>query len=234
MSKIIENYLLQKVIGSGQYGKVYKAMNMKTNQVFAVKSIKLDKFRIVPKLHEFTINEVQTLSRINNPNIVKFVEMLRTSNNVYLIYEYCNNGTLDELIKHRKYLPEREALSILAQLLNAFRTLQQENILHRDVKPSNILINDGSMIKLADFGFCKTLLSQQELTNTMVGSPIYMAPEVLKGGSYNTKADVWSLGIVLFEMLYGYCPYEDQTIVRLITKIDTKPLVIPKHINNVS
>ncbi len=98
------------------------------------------------------------------------------------------------------------------------------------MKPSNILFHEG-VIKIADFGFCKTLHNAQEMTATMVGSPIYMAPEVLKGSTYNTKADIWSLGVVLFEMLFGFCPYEDQSIARLIHQIDNKELSIPKHIN---
>jgi len=77
------------------------------------------------------------------------------------------------------------------------------------------LLHDG-VIKVADFGFCKTLLSPSDLTQTMVGSPIYMAPEILKGCNYNIKADIWSMGVVLFEMLFGYCPFEDKTIARLI------------------
>jgi len=77
------------------------------------------------------------------------------------------------------------------------------------------LLHDG-VIKVADFGFCKTLLSPLDLTQTMVGSPIYMAPEILKGCNYNIKADIWSMGVVLFEMLFGFCPYEDKTIANLI------------------
>ena len=98
MSKVIENYVLQDVIGSGQYGKVYRAKNMKNDQIVAIKVVKLEKFREVPKLHEFTINEIQTLSKIDNQNIVKFIEMLKTQNNMYLIYDFCNGDTLEALL----------------------------------------------------------------------------------------------------------------------------------------
>lgn len=141
--------------------------------------------------------------------------MLRTSNNVYLVYEFCNGGTLEDQIKKKKHLSEQESIVVFKQILNAFKTLFLENILHRDLKPSNILLDNG-VIKVADFGFCKTLLNAQDLTQTMVGSPIYMAPEILKGCIYNMKADIWSMGVVLFEMLFGYCPYEDKTIASLI------------------
>ncbi|CAK72438.1 unnamed protein product (macronuclear) [Paramecium tetraurelia] len=233
MSKVIENYVLQDVIGSGQYGKVYRAKNMKNDQIVAIKVVKLEKFREVPKLHEFTINEIQTLSKIDNQNIVKFIEMLKTQNNMYLIYDFCNGDTLEALLQKRKFLTEPETMKIFAQILNAFRSLIRENILHRDLKPSNILFHD-QIVKVADFGFCKSLLHNNDLTQTMVGSPIYMAPEVLKGCSYNCKADVWSLGVVLYECLFGFCPFEDKSIARLIMQIDNKEITFPKHVNQLS
>lgn len=98
------------------------------------------------------------------------------------------------------------ALDYFRQLLEAFKILVEYNIMHRDIKPDNILFHNG-MVKLGDFGFCKNLESDTAMTSTMLGSPIYMAPEVLKGEDYSSKADVWSLGVVLFEMLFGYCPF---------------------------
>lgn len=214
MNKVIENYMLKEVIGSGQYGKVYRSINLKDDQIYAVKVIKQEKFKLVSKLTEFTHNEIQTLSKINHPNIIRFVEILRTTNNVYLIYEYCAGGTLEDMIKTRQKIPEPEALAIFEQMLNAFELLFSQNILHRDLKPSNILFSGPNQIKIADFGFCKQLMGPEDLTHTMVGSPIYMAPEILRGYNYNIKADIWSMGVVLFEMLFGYCPYEDKTIAR--------------------
>ncbi len=90
--------------------------------------------------------------------------------------------------------------------------LVKENVLHRDLKPSNILIHSNGEIKIADFGFCKSLLNENDMTKTMVGSPVYMAPEILKGQQYTIKADIWSMGVCLFEMLFGYCPFEARNI----------------------
>jgi len=233
MHKIVENYILYESIGSGQYGKVYRAKNTKTNETVAVKTVPIDKFKEVPKLEEFTANEIKTLNRIKTPNIVRFIEMLKTANNMYLVYEYCDGGTLEDYLVKKHHLSEVESLKIFQQLLNAFRAIYKENILHRDLKPSNILIHNG-IYKIADFGFCKKMSGPQELTFTMVGSPIYMAPEVLKGYPYNIKADVWSLGVVLYELLYGVCPYEEKTLPALINLIDKKTLVFHSEINTIS
>jgi len=107
--------------------------------------------------------------------------------------------------------------------------LYNENILHRDLKPTNILFHNG-VVKLADFGFCKELLKENDMTQTMVGSPIYMAPEVLKGLIYDIRADIWSLGVILYEMIYGLCPYEESTIPKLVTLIDNSILRFPSDV----
>lgn len=96
-------------------------------------------------------------------------------------------------------------------------------MLHRDLKPENILFHNGQL-KLADFGLCKGLKPEEHMTKTMLGSPIYMAPEVLKAESYTSKADIWSLGVIIFEMLYGYCPFRSSSIAALTSKIETSPL----------
>jgi len=233
MQKVVENYILYETVGAGQYGKVYRAKNSKNNETVAIKVVPLEKFNQVPKLEEFTTNEIKTLSRINNPNVVKFIEMLKTANNMYLVYEYCDGGTLEDILQRKHHLSEAEAIKIFQQLVNAFKAIYKENILHRDLKPSNILFHNN-VVKVADFGFCKKMSSSNELTFTMVGSPIYMAPEILKGFPYNIKADIWSLGVVLYEMLFGVCPYEDKTLSGLIHKLDTQSLVIPREVNYIS
>lgn len=188
----------------------------------------LEQFQKNPKLVELTNNEVQTLQSLDHQNVIKFVEILQHQHHLYLVYEYCQGGNLEELLnnKDKRQLAEQEALKMFSQIVNGYQSLQHNNILHRDLKPSNILMHNGQC-KIADFGFCKTLLHDKDLTKTMIGSPIYMAPEALKGNSYNINADIWSLGVILFELLYGYCPYEDRTIQRLVSQIDTSPLFIP-------
>ena len=103
--------------------------------------------------------------------------------------------------------------------------------MHRDLKPDNIFFSDGK-VKLGDFGFCKML--EVNMAQTMHGSPIDMAPEILKEEIYTLKADIWSLGVVLFEMLFGYCPFESSSISQLINVIKDTELKIPKETNPIS
>ena len=213
MNKIIENYTLLEIIGSGQYGEVYKAIDHNNNNYVAIKMVSCQKFKEVPKLEEFTMNEIQTLSRIDNPNIIQFIEMLKTVNHYYFVYEYCNGGTLEDKMRQKKYFSEDEALPILRQIINAFRSLYSDNIIHRDVKPSNILFHND-VIKIADFGFCKQLNEQNELCLTSVGSPMYMSPEILLGNSYGINSEVWGVGCVVYEMLFGECPFEVSDFLR--------------------
>lgn len=224
---IVDNkYLLVAVVGSGQFGDVYKAQKLDTNEFFALKSIELDLFDNIARLHEMADSEIQILEKINNPNVVKLIEHLRTKTHLYTIYELCTGGTLEELLDKRKFLPEKEALPIFRQVLNGFKPLITMNIMHRDIKPSNILFHEGNA-KIGDFGFCKPLSSVYEVTETMVGSPIYMAPEILKGQQYSIKADIYSMGVMLYEMLYGRAPYEDVNIPGLLNKISKGNLFFP-------
>lgn len=154
--------------------------------------------------------------------------MLKTQNNFYFVYEYCNGGTLEGLLRKQNVLDEKSALLIFKQLLEAFQVLNKYNIMHRDLKPDNIFFHNG-VVKVGDFGFCKNL-EKAEMTKTMLGSPIYMAPEILNGQIYSNKADIWSIGVVLYEMLYGYCPFESNSIPKLIEVLKETELEFPNDI----
>ena len=178
---MIENYSLQNEIGRGAYSTVYRAINIKTKQEVAIKMVKAEKFKQFQKLEEGTYNEINILTNLEPcPYIIKYFDMLKTVNNFYFVYEYCNGGTLEKLLKTKGALPEKTALTFFSQIVAAFKVLNKHNIMHRDLKPENLLLHDG-LIKLADFGFCKPLENEDEISRTMLGSPIYMAPEVLKG-----------------------------------------------------
>ncbi len=184
------------------------------------------------KFNELLDNEIKVLKTCDNVNIMKLYDLKKTSNNFYLMLEYCNEGDLSQYLKERKTLTEDEAVEFLCQILNGFKTLVKNNIMHRDLKLANIL-KHNNIIKIADFGFSK-LLGSDNLTNTMLGSPLNMAPEVLNNQSYDNKADIWSIGTCFYELLFGKSPYTAGNMVDLLSNIKTKPLEIPRKINNIS
>lgn len=226
MVKVVDNYVLERVIGKGQFGEVYKGYNKSTGEDIAVKSV--CRKNLKGKFYELLENEIKVLRTCNNPNIIKLYDIKKTKNNIYLILEYCNEGDLMQFIKKKERLTEDEAIEFLVQILTAFKTLVKNNIMHRDFKLANILLHNG-MIKVADFGFAK-LLGNDTFTNTMLGSPLNMAPEVLEGSEYNNKADIWSIGTCFYELLYGRPPYTAKNIVELLQNIKNKQLYISKSI----
>jgi serine/threonine-protein kinase ULK/ATG1 len=141
------------------------------------------------------------LKTCDNPHIIKLHALKKTPHNYYLMLEYCNGGDMLAKVRSEGALPEEEVIKDLCQILNAFQILVRHKIMHRDFKLANILLHDGN-IKIADFGFAK-LLSHEDYATTMLGSPLNMAPEVLGGTKYNNKADIWSIGACIYEMLYG-------------------------------
>lgn len=204
MVKIVENYVLERVIGKGQFGQVYKGYHKVTKMDIAVKSV--SRKNLKGKFYELLENEIKVLKCCNNNNIIKLYDIKKTANNIYLMIEYCNEGDLYQSLKkrkvnHNKKFSEEEAVEYLIQILNAFKTLIDNNIMHRDFKLANILKHDGT-IKIADFGFAK-MLGNDNSTSTMLGSPLNMAPEVLAGTEYSNKADIWSIGTCFYEVLYN-------------------------------
>jgi serine/threonine protein kinase len=127
------------------------------------------------KFNELLENEIKVLKTCNNDNIIKLYDIKKTSHNFYLMLEYCNEGDLSVYLKEKKYLTEDEGIEFFIQILNGFKTLVKNKIMHRDFKLANILKHEGN-IKIADFGFAK-LLGSDNLANTMLGSPLNMAPE---------------------------------------------------------
>eukprot|EP01017_Pseudomicrothorax_dubius_P013718 TRINITY_DN16139_c0_g1_i1.p1 TRINITY_DN16139_c0_g1~~TRINITY_DN16139_c0_g1_i1.p1 ORF type:complete len:230 (-),score=53.63 TRINITY_DN16139_c0_g1_i1:34-681(-) len=148
-----------------------------------------------------------------------------TANNIYIITEFCNGGDLGRVLNKKKKLTEQEVMGYLFEIVEAFREMKKHNVIHRDLKPANILLHDGH-VKIADLGFAKTVSNFQSQMNTsVVGSPAYMAPQVLTRQFYSSKCDVWSLGIILYQLLFGTIPWKALTMELLPAEILNKPLV---------
>ena len=232
MSKVIDNYLVKQIIGKGSYGNVHLAKHLKTKELVAIKVISKQTFQKEPILNKLIKNEIVSLKNIEHENIIKFIEIMRSTNNTYFVYEYCNGGNLLSLLEKKKFLKEKQAIVYFKQVLEAFKVLVQKNIIHRDIKIENILLHDDK-IKVADFGFCQKL-ELNSFAYKRLGSPLFMAPEILRQMPYDGRCDIYSLGCLLYNLLYGKNPYHETDINRLMMKIQLNKWSFPQGINDVS
>jgi serine/threonine protein kinase len=217
-----------KVLGSGVFSIVYTSKDNKTGDIVAVKKISLK--NINEKLARALSNETTLIKTLDHPNIVKTLNIVVHNQNLYIIMEYCNAGTLADYIPIILDHVEKERIvrPLFKQLVAALYYIRKSDILHRDLKPCNILLTKNMddkpsplILKLGDFGFAR-LFGELELSVSVCGTPFYMAPELFQGKGYNTKSDIWSVGIILHEMLSGKTPYGDVTsLTELKRKITT-------------
>lgn len=229
--KKVGNYLLISEIGRGQFGKVYKATKQPNNEVFAIKTVEKKKVNSNSKLRKLFDTEMAVMSKINHPNILHLFEYLETKNNYYLVIQYCDSGDLETHVKKNQCLEEEESVYFLMQIMNGFKELHKHKIMHRDFKLANIFLHQDRII-IGDFGFAK---SGVDMATTKLGSPITMAPELLTAGSivrYTNKADLWSIGVCFFQMIFGKPPWNAKNLKDLKKKVQTQSgdnLTIPDH-----
>merc|ERR1711971_897889 len=182
------------------------------------------------------IGEISILKKLKHDFIVEMKDFNWDSNFIYIVMEYCGGGDLSKYIKSHKKLPEKICKNFLQQLGSALRFLRSKDIAHMDLKPQNILISlnhpriNGPVLKLGDFGFAQHFTSD-ETKSAIRGSPLYMAPEMVLNKGYDAKVDLWSVGVILYECLYGKAPFKSETLEELLIKIKSEqPIVIPKGV----
>ncbi|CAK79528.1 unnamed protein product (macronuclear) [Paramecium tetraurelia] len=226
--KKIQNYQFsfKAKLGKGAYGTVYGGRNIVDNKIVALKIVD-KKILLTDYASQLIASEIEIMKLIEDKNIVRLIDVLQSVNNTYIITEFCNGGDLREYLKKRKSIPENDAINVLKDLLHGIKALLKIGIIHRDIKPANIMIHDG-VFKITDFGFAKQVDSHIDtIMNSLVGTPLYMSPQILKRQSYTSKCDIWSLGLIFYELIYGITPWHSQNLVELMGKLDTKPLEFP-------
>lgn len=193
-------YVIQRILGEGTTGKVKLAYHRETGQQVAIKIISKSAFDHKPNLQTKVQREIALMRVIDHPNVLKLIDVLESSRHLCIVLEYAQNGELFDFLVERHYLPVEMAMDFFRQIVLAIEYLHYHGICHRDLKPENILLDSHHRIKIADFGFARWVKSR--VTETSCGSPHYAAPEVIRGIPYDgKKADIWSLGIILFALL---------------------------------
>jgi len=217
----IKRYEFKEQIGKGNFAQVWKAIDNTTYNFCAIKILDNEQIKAQPKVLELLQSEINILKIIDHPNVVKLYDSFEEKGKYYLIMEYCNGGDLEHYVraKQDRCVSESEALGFFKQLLNGFKALHEIKAMHRDFKLANVLMHDG-VLKIADLGFSK----QADLARTALGTGVYMAPEIMKYQKYTNKVDIWSLGICLYEMLFGKCPFFGRNEIELLSDVERNNL----------
>ena len=227
----IGNYTLGIELGSGAFGKVVLGKHIITGEKVAIKILDKTILNQTPEDYELVKKEMSILKLVKHKYIIQLYEILQTPKYIFIIMEYCEGKDLMDYILSKNYLPESEALKYFQQLINALFYLHSQNIAHRDIKIDNLLLDHNKNLKLIDFGL-STKYQQNKLLDQPCGTIVYSAPEVLEGKLYHGMlADIWSCGIVLYGMLFGYLPFsEDDDRINKKNIIEGK-FEIPENIS---
>ncbi|KAJ6240256.1 map/microtubule affinity-regulating kinase [Anaeramoeba flamelloides] len=227
----VNDYLVGKTIGKGNFGKVKLAKHIPTNEIVAMKIINKQKQFLTEKTKTHLFREMEILRQLNHPNLIEVYEIFEDAENWYIIMEYIEGGELLDFLSQKKRLKESLTRKFFAQIVSGISYCHSKNIVHRDLKLENLLLTKDHQIKIIDFGL-SNFSKRDELLNTFCGSASYAAPEVLQGKEYDgLKSDVWSLAVLLYALLVGKFPFGNKNIKALVRKIKAKKASFPKYLS---
>eukprot|EP00930_Biecheleria_cincta_P036242 TRINITY_DN24868_c0_g1_i1.p1 TRINITY_DN24868_c0_g1~~TRINITY_DN24868_c0_g1_i1.p1 ORF type:complete len:409 (+),score=84.82 TRINITY_DN24868_c0_g1_i1:72-1298(+) len=227
----IGHYKVGSTLGVGTFGKVKMAEHQLTNQKVAIKIINKRKMEQM-NMHEKIRREIQILQYLKHPHVIRLYELLDTPSDIFMVMEYVPGGELFDHIVHKLRLPEDEARRFFQQIVSGVEYCHQGMVTHRDLKPENLLLDGNLHVKIADFGLSNTM-KDGEFLKTSCGSPNYASPEVVSGKAYvGPEVDVWSCGVVLYALLCGSLPFDDENVPNLFRKIKHGNFTLPGHLSS--
>lgn len=229
----IRGYICEERIGSGSFATVWKAKHRETQQMVAIKVV--DMTKLSKEMARHLEMEIQITMLLDHVNVVKVIESIDSRTQMIMVLELCDGGDLASYLKqHEHGLDEETVRYFMSQLASGLKALKDHNVFHRDLKPNNILLankGDRPVLKIADFGFAR-YVEEESLMNTFCGTPLYMAPEIISHKKYTTKSDMWSMGIILYEMAVGKKPFNPRTLHELTHEVTTKEVDVPENLSH--
>ncbi|KAK2958466.1 putative CBL-interacting protein kinase 23 [Blattamonas nauphoetae] len=225
----VNKYYIGPTLGEGTFGKVKQCKNSITNEMLAMKII--DKEKVLKHhMSDQLKREISLMKKLRHENIIRMHEVLTSKSKVFIVLELAQGGELFQKIADSGRFDEKTSRYYFQQLIRGVDFCHQNGICHRDLKPENLLLDERGVLKITDFGLCALSDADNVLLKTQCGTPNYTAPEILIGGQYDGKpTDVWSCGIILFVMLAGYLPFEEDNNVELFRKIKKAEFEYPSY-----
>ncbi|NWU95038.1 STK36 kinase, partial [Upupa epops] len=226
----MQKYHVLEVIGEGSFGRVYKGRRKHSAQVVALKFI--SKMGRSKKELKNLQQEIEIMRGLHHPNIIQMLDSFETDKEVVVVTDYAE-GELFQILEDDGSLPEDQVQTIAAQLVSALYYLHSHRILHRDMKPQNILLGKDGVVKLCDFGFARAMSIHTMVLTSIKGTPLYMSPELVEERPYDHTTDLWSVGCILYELFVGTPPFYTSSIFQLINLITKDPVKWPATMSTV-
>ncbi|KAG0486746.1 hypothetical protein HPP92_008841 [Vanilla planifolia] len=227
---ILPNYKLGKTLGIGAFGKVKIAEHALTGHKVAIKILNRRKIKNM-EMEEKVRREIKILRLFMHPHIIRLYEVIETHSDIYVVMEYVKSGELFDYIVEKGKLNEEEARRFFQQIISGVEYCHRNMVVHRDLKPENLLLDSKCNVKIADFGL-SNIMRDGHFLKTSCGSPNYAAPEVISGKLYaGPEVDVWSCGVILYALLCGALPFDDENIPNLFKKIKGGLYTLPSHLS---
>src|SRR6186713_3108088 len=232
MISTLGRYKIISEIGQGAMGVVYKAVDPIIDRTVAIKTINLNLSR--QELEEYEARfqqEIKAAGRLNHPNIVTIYDVGKTDQVAYMAMEFLEGNELKDIIASGTQMPADQVVDIISQVADGLWFAHQQDIVHRDVKPSNIMVMKGGIAKITDFGIARLPNSAvKTMTGLILGSPRYMSPEQVIGKSIDARSDIFSLGVVLYEALTGQAPFDGDNVNAIMyATVNTTPAPPSSH-----
>jgi serine/threonine-protein kinase len=222
-----DRYEILRKLGAGAFGEVYEARDTTLGRKVAIKRIRLDAFAEGPELEEVKqrfLQEAQVAANLRHPNVVTMHDIAAKESSSFMVMELVEGRTLQALLRERGRLSLEQTLPLLSQAAAALDFAHSNGVIHRDVKPANLMIEPSGQVKVMDFGIAKAAASGNiTRTGAILGTPNYMAPEQARGGAVDGRADLFSLGCVLYECLTGRKPFVGDSVTAILLKVLTEP-----------